>query len=98
MHWHVVVLAPDPGSRSRIDQPHLTNLLVHPGPAAGGDPGAVRAERHRTHRHFVVLAPDPGSGSRIDQPHLTNAVATAGGGDLGAVRAECHRVGVVMVL
>ena len=63
--------------------------------AAGGHPGAVRAERHRIHPAAVVQPGYLGAGRRVEHPRA--AIATAGGHP-GAVRAERHRMHLAVVV
>ena len=67
----------------RVPDPH------RPVVAAGGQPGAVRGDRHR--RHPAGVAGEGGAllaGGRVPDPHRP---VVAGGGQPGAVRGDRHR-------
>jgi hypothetical protein len=74
----------DAGSCDRIPDPD--RVVV----AGGGQPAAVRGDRHRL--HAVGVAPEgaaSGAGVRIPDP---NRAVVAGGGQPAAVRGDRHRL------
>ncbi len=71
------------GPGGRVEHPR------RPVVAGGGDPGAIRVERHRVHRAVMVQPGQLGPGGRLEHPRRP---VVAGGGDPGAsgLNATAH--------